>query len=573
MALVCSRIKGAKSTSAVPSVARWPLRRPGVLLDVVGYRERCGIEARRESAANIVPTMSGRANKNLVLAAMVFAVAMTFIDQTIVVIAIPSLQKELSITPSGAQWIVNGYLLSLSALFAFGGKLGDVRGRRHMVIIGVIGFALASAFCGLTPTGSIAQAWIITFRVIQGAMAALMFPAAVGIVVASFPIHERGKAMAIFFGISGGLTAIGPLAGGYLTQWTWRAIFWINIPVAIIALLLIWKSQPENAKHPTKLDYRGTVLITGAMGLTVLGFQQSSVWGWNSFTTWACIVIGLLLMAAFVAWELHAPDPLLRLHIFRDRGFSVETTVLGLMSVVFVPYFFFASVYAQLSLGESPTNAGLYLLYFFLGFVIASQIGGRILDARGARPAVVLGSALAAVGFYLLAGKLTDLSLGAQWIDVMIAGGGVGLMLSPASTDAVNRAPSTSYSEVTGITQTARNFGASFGLAVLGAILISQNKTNITAALTNSGAPRTVAQRVAASVGSSSTASGSGQPASRVHDVQVAFAHSTQTIFYIMAGVMAATFLVAVIGLPRGRVELPEQAGLPESAAPPEASR
>jgi EmrB/QacA subfamily drug resistance transporter len=521
--------------------------------------------------------VSGPVNKNLVLAAMVFAVAMTFIDQTIVVIAIPSLQKDLSISAAGSQWIVNGYLLSLSALFAFGGKLGDVLGRRNMVVVGVIGFALASACCGFTPTGSIAQAWIITFRVIQGAMAALMFPAAVAIVVASFPIRERGKAMALFFGITGGLTAIGPLAGGYLTQWTWRAIFWINVPVAIIALILIWKSQPDNVKHPAKLDYRGAVLITGAMGLTVLGFEQSSAWGWDSVATWGCIIIGLLLMIGFVVWELRTPEPLLRLQIFRDRGFSVETLVLGLMSVVFVPYFFFASVYAQLSLGESPTNAGLYLLYFFLGFVIASQIGGRILDARGARPAVVFGSALAAVGFYLLAGKLTDLSLGAQWIYIMIAGAGVGLMLSPASTDAVNRAPSTSYSEVTGITQTSRNFGASFGLAVLGAVLISANKTNITAALTKHGVPNTVAQKLAASFGSSSVAaggrSGSRQPAALVHDVQAAFALSTQTVFYIMAGVMAATFLVAIVFLPRGRVEMPAEPEVPDTAAPVQAAR
>ncbi len=218
------------------------------------------------------------------------------------------------------------------------------------------------------------------------------------------------------------------------------------------------------------------------MGLTVLGLQQSSVWGWSSVTTWSCIIVGLALMAAFVAWELRTPDPLLRLQIFRDRGFAVETIVLGLMSVVFVPFFFFASVYAQGSLGESATKAGLYIMYFFLGFVIMAQIGGRILDTRGARPAVVYGSALGAVGFYLLAGKLTDLSLGAQWLYVMLAGGGLGLMLGTASTDAVNRAPSSSYSEVTGLTQTARNFGASLGLAVLGAILVSQDQTNVAGA-------------------------------------------------------------------------------------------
>ncbi|MGI8572338.1 MAG: MFS transporter [Solirubrobacteraceae bacterium] len=318
-------------------------------------------------------------NKNLVLAAMVFAVAMTFIDQTIVAIAIPNIQRELSLSATGSQWVINGYLLALSALFAFGGKLGDVLGRRRMVVIGVIGLAVASALCGLTPKGSVAEVWMITFRVLQGAAAALMFPAAVGIVVAAFPLRERGRAMAIFFGISGALTAIGPITGGYLTQWTWRSIFWINVPVAIIALILIRRSCTEETEtQQTKLDYRGTVLITGAMGLIVLGLQQSGMWGWSSVRTWACIVVGLLLMVAFVAWELRTPEPLLRLQIFRDRGFAVETVVLGLISVVFIPFFFFASVYAQVSLGETSANAGLYIMYFFLGFVIMAQIGGRI---------------------------------------------------------------------------------------------------------------------------------------------------------------------------------------------------
>ena len=505
--------------------------------------------------------MNGK-NKNLVLAAMVFAVAMTFIDQTIVAIAIPNIQKELSLSPTGSQWVINGYLLALSALFAFGGRLSDVAGRRRILVIGVLGFAIASAACGATPTGSIAQAWIIFFRVVQGAAAALLFPAAVGIVVASFPLRERGKAMAIFFGISGGLTSIGPIAGGYLTQWTWRAIFWINIPVAIVALYLIWRSQPDNEKRPARLDYRGTVLITGAMALIVLGFQQSSVWGWSSVATWGCLIVGVLLGAAFIAWESRTPEPLLRLQIFRDRAFSVETVVLGLMSIVFVPFFFFASVYSQVSLGESSQNAGLYILYFFIGFVILAQVGGRILDQRGAKPAVVGGAALGAVGFFLLAGKVTDLSLHTQWPYVMLAGGGMGLMLGTASTDAVNRAPSTSYSEVTGITQTARNFGASLGLAVLGAILVSRNETNVTAALTKHNVPHAIAHQVAASIGSGPPKAGGGAGSTShalVHDVQLAFAHSTQTIFYIMAGVMVATFIVAVRGLPRGKIEVADE--------------
>jgi EmrB/QacA subfamily drug resistance transporter len=505
-------------------------------------------------AAIIRSVLRGVSNKNLVLAAMVFAVAMIFIDQTIVAIAIPKLRSELGLSATGAQWIINGYLLALSALFAFGGKLADVAGRRRMVVIGVVGFAVTSALCGFTPKGSVAETWIIVFRILQGVFASLMFPAAVGIVIASFPLRERGKAMATFFGITGGLTAIGPIAGGFLTQWTWRSIFWINVPVAIVALILIWRSKPDDTKHPAGLDFRGTALITGAMALLVLGLQQSSVWGWGSVATWACIVIGVLLGVAFVMWELRTPAPLLRLQIFTDRGFSAETAVLLLMSVVFVPFFFFASIYSQVSLGQSASNAGLYILYFFIGFVIAAQIGGRILDARGARPAVVLGGAIGAVGFYLLAGKVTDLSINHQWFYIALAGAGPGLILATASTDAVNRAPSTSYSEVTGITQTARNFGGSLGLAVLGAILVSQDKVNVTNALTKVGVPVHTAQHVAASFGSGA-GSASGHSHALVHSVQLAFAHSIQTVFYVMAGVMAATFIVALRGVPPGRVE------------------
>jgi EmrB/QacA subfamily drug resistance transporter len=501
-----------------------------------------------------------KGNKQLVLAAMVFAVAMTFIDQTIVAIAIPRIQKELSISSVGSQWVINGYLLALSALFAFGGKLGDVLGRRRMVVIGVIGFAVASALCGFTPNGAIAEAWIVAFRVIQGAAAALMFPAAVGIVVASFPLRERGRAMAIFFGISGGLTAIGPIAGGYLTQWTWRSIFWINVPVAIIALILIRISEPDDDRYPTTIDYRGTVMISAAMGLLVLGLEQSSAWGWSSPATWICIIAGLALMGAFVGSQLRMSEPLLRLSIFADRGFAVDTLALGLMSVVFVPFFFFASIYAQVSLGKSSSNAGVYILYFFVGFVILAQVGGRILDRRGARPPVVIGSALAAVGFYLLAGRVTDLSLGKQTIDIMLAGGGMGLMLGVASTDAVNRAPSTNYSEVTGITQTARNFGASLGLALLGAVLISRDNSGVSRALIRGGVPRATAHRIAGSFGSAGSAGGSaGHSPALVHSVQLAFAQSTQTVFDIMAGVMAATFVLTFIWFPRGRVESSEE--------------
>src|SRR5271163_2871367 len=244
-------------------------------------------------------TTAGGQSRNLILAAMIFAVAMTFIDQTIVSIAAPEIQKQLGLTNTGVQWAINAYLLSLAALFAFGGRLADTVGHRRMVTLGVIVFAGASALCGLTPKGSLAEAWIVTFRVVQGAGGAIMFPAALAIVVHTFALHERGRALAIFFGIAGGLTAIGPILGGFLTQWTWRAIFWVNIPVAVIALVLILIAKPVTEHRAAPMDYRGAVIIAAGVALSVFGFQQSSIWGWSDPAIWVCIAAGVALLVTF----------------------------------------------------------------------------------------------------------------------------------------------------------------------------------------------------------------------------------------------------------------------------------
>jgi len=500
-------------------------------------------------------------NSKLILAAMIFAVSMTFIDQTIVAIAIPTIQKDLSLSATGVQWIVNGYLLSLSALFAFGGRLADIAGHRRMVVIGVVVFATASALCGATPTGSLDETWLIVFRVIQGAGAAIMFPAALAIVLNAFPVGERGKAMAIFFAIAGGLTSIGPLAGGFLVEWNWRAIFWVNIPVAIIALVLIAKSKPADEKHPAPLDYRGALLITAGMGLVVLGLQQSSIWHWDSAATWGTIVAGIALLAAFVRYELRVENPLLRLSVFRDRAFAIDNAILFLLMIPFVPLFFFASMYAQISLGESASETGLYLLIFFAGFATASQRGGRLLDKVGARSAVVPGCAVAAGGFFLWGHSLTELSVSDQWPFIVLAGIGVGLVLSPANTDALNRVPRERYGEATGITQTVRNFGSSLGLAVLGSILIFENRSNLESSAAEHGVPKHAADEIADAI---SQGSGNGSefpthlhgPIAKVVDsIPHDFALASRTVFYGMAVVMAIAFVVALAGMPAGKVE------------------
>lgn len=519
------------------------------------------------------------ANKHLVLTAMIFAVAMLFIDQTIVALAVPSLNHDLKLSPTGAQWVVNGYLLSLAALFALGGRVADIVGHRRTLIVGVFLFALFSALCGATPTGSAGEAWMIIFRVLQGASAAFLFPAALAIVVSSYEVSERGKYLAIFFSISGGLTAIGPIAGGYLTQWTWRSIFWINVPVALIAIALTVISKPPQQPRPEPVDWTGAVLSIAGMGIGVLGLQQASAWGWSSPATWACLAVGVALIAAFVRHELYADTPLVPMRLFSDRGFAVDNAVLFLLSICFVPLFFFASLYAQIALGETASNSGLILFVFFGGFTLAAQWGGRILDRSGARPTVVLGCAVSAVGFYLWANKLPTLQFSDQWPYLAIAGAGMGLTLGPVSTDALNRARSTAYGAVTGVTQTVRNFAGSLGLAVLGSILITRVVSNVESALTAHGVPAGVASRVGHAV-SGASAGGAGSTTfgprtaspALVHAVRLAFANGTKTVAIGMAGAMALAFVVAALRMPRGRpgeaiVEDVEPATVPTTAA------
>jgi EmrB/QacA subfamily drug resistance transporter len=500
----------------------------------------------------------GGRSRNLVLAAMIFAVAMTFIDQTIVSIAAPQIQKHLGLTSTGVQWAINAYLMSLAALFAFGGRLADTVGHRAMVTLGVIVFAFASALCGLTPKGGLAEAWIVAFRILQGAGGAIMFPAALAIVVQTFALRERGKALALFFGVAGALTAIGPLLGGYLTEWTWRAIFWVNIPVAVIALILIAISKPTTVHESAPMDYRGAVLIAAGVALSVFGFQQSLVWGWSNPAIGLSIAAGVVILVIFGVVEVRTSSPLMKINIFRIRAFLFENLVLGIAMLVFIPVFFFASEYAQIALGDTASQAGVFLLYFFIGFVVTAQIGGRILDRSGAKRPVVIGCVLAAVGFYLWAGHVTRLTFGAQSWDIIIAGAGIGFMLGPASTDAVNRASRLSYGEATGITQTVRNYAASLGLAVLGTILVSQFRSRVTTSLVAHGLSHARALTEATAI--SQSQGGSGNVGRIPHFIKMDFAYATRSVFYVMAGIMAVAAVVAFVGLQRGVQEEPDDA-------------
>ncbi|MGW2048479.1 MFS transporter [Streptomyces sp. NPDC001858] len=499
----------------------------------------------------------GAPSQSVALAAMMFAVSMTFIDQTIVSIATPDIVDELGLSASGMQWVVNAYLLALAAFFALGGRLADLFGPRRIVVTGTLVFVVSSVLCGCVPRGDAALTWLIVFRTTQGLGAALLFPAALAVVVAVFPVERRGRALALFFGVTGALTAIGPLLGGWLTEWTWRAIFWVNVPVAIVALILTAMAHVSDRRRDEPLDVPGAALIAVGMGVSVLGFQQASAWGWDSVVTWVCIAGGLGVLYVFCRYELRSAHPLVKLAVFRDRAFVVDSFVLFFAMLAFVPLFFFASVYAQVSLSASPNQAALYLLYFFAGFALASQWGGRILDKRGARPAMKLGCAVGAVGFALWAGKLTDLSMHDQWPYAALAGAGIGFILAPASTDAVNRAIDASYGEVTGITQTVRNYAASVGLALFGTMLTHSMTDHVRDTLESRGVPSGAAGDAARGVAEAVTGtaddqqfSGGGAVADTVREsmsaIRMDFAEANQWVFYGMAVALGIGFLGAL---------------------------
>lgn len=503
-----------------------------------------------------------RRDQNILLTAMIFAVSMTTIDQTIVALSADTIQKDLGISHAAITWSINAYILATAAFFLLGGKIADVFGHKRIVIIGIVGFALFSLLNSLTPNSDIAAPWLITSRAFQGASTALMFPAALGIVLSQFSQNSRGKAVATFFAITGAMTALGPILGGYLTDWTWRAIFWINIPIAIAALILITRQHFQETKTSEPIDWTGGALIAASMAFAITGLQQAGSWGWDSHAIWVFIGIGIVFFAAFIQRE--ASDikyPLLRLTAFKERGFSLSALAVLFSSLVFVPFFFFISTYSQISLGLSVTSSALPLFEFFIGFMIASRIGGDIFDKHGAKVPLIIGGAVSATGFIWWASKLTNLNDGGAFIGspqfwpTVVAGAGIGFMFSAAATDIANRSSSNSYGEATAISQTAKNFGGALGLAILATVLTTNLTTNLDDAFTKLGAPKADAELVANDISSDTSTPAESKEFSELPKqtqlqlnkaVQESYAKATQPVFYGMSAAMAVVFLLGL---------------------------
>jgi EmrB/QacA subfamily drug resistance transporter len=508
---------------------------------------------------------SAAIGRSAALLAAILAVSMVMIDQTIVAICGPAIETGLQISHGSLEWGINCYLLATAATFALGGKIADHVGHKRIAMLGVAGFLVSSVLCAVTPTGGASGSWFIAARVLQGASGGLMFPAALGVVVAKVNPARRGRAMAMFFAITGAMTAIGPIAGGYLAAHDWRAIFLINVPIALASLVIFASTPVHSERHTGRLDVPGAILVALGMTLTILGLQQYS--SWDHANAVAVGLAGVVVLLGAAARMMRATTPLVELRRFTDRGFLASALAATACSFAFLPLFFFLSVYGQAAQGISAQDSGLAMLKFFIGFVVGSRFGARIFDQAGAKRPIVLGGAIGAAGFIWWASTLTDLSIdgsafsNSQLWPAIVAGLGIGLVLTPVSTDGLNRGDSASYGEITGTFQTMRNFGGALGLAVMSTVVSQQFDERVTTGFARLGAPRSAAECVVNSVaGGESCARSSGGTSSPdnafTHVVQVSYAAAAQHAFWIMAGAMIVVAVVGVVLHPGDRRQL-----------------
>src|SRR5262245_3340679 len=410
----------------------------------------------------------------LVLVAMTGALAMIMLDQTVVTVALPTMARNLSISPTGQQWVVSAYVLALAALVALGGKLGDVIGRVTTFRLGMVVFALSSVACGLTPAHAWGETWMIASRAAQGAGAALMMPASAAIVIGSSAPAMRGRAMAAYSGISMLFLVVGPVLGGLLTEyWSWRIVFALNVPVAVLSLVLVRLAKPANVEVPgSHVRYRDAGLLVGGLLLTVLAIEESSRWSWSSSLTWTVLGGGVALVGVFAAVQLRSADPLVDVRLLLARPFLGATLSIAALQFGLSAAVLYGSLYNQQLLGMSPIEGGLAALPLILAVAVGAQVGGRWFDWYGVRKPVLTGLTLGVAGLSLWTASLPGLDYRWQVPGMILTGLGLGLTISPANTDALNRVSGADLGQASGIVQTMRQLGGTLGVAVIGAVVL-----------------------------------------------------------------------------------------------------
>jgi EmrB/QacA subfamily drug resistance transporter len=476
----------------------------------------------------------------LALGVIAIAQLMVVLDASIVTIALPRAQEDLGISDADRQWIITAYTLAFGGLLLLGGRIADFVGRKRIFIIGLLGFAAASALGGAAQN----EAMLLGARALQGAFAALLAPAALALITVTFTAaRERAKAFGVYGAIAGGGAAIGLIMGGVLTEYaSWRWCLFVNVPIAIAAALAalptVHESRADGDRH---YDIPGAVLVTGGLLALVYGFTEAakSGVGWLSAPTLSLLTIAVVLLVAFVVVEMRASHPLLPLRIVLDRNRGGSFLASLLVGAGLFAMFLFLTYYFQINLGYSPLKSGFAFLPFSAGIIAAAGLASALLPRTGPKVLMVTGLAMATAGLFYL----TLLGTGSSWLthvlpSEILMSVGLALVFVPLSNLALFGVAPRDAGVASALLNTTQQVGGALGTALLNTLYASA----VTGYLT------------------SHTAGPGGQTALQFE----AFLHGYRVAFVVGGFLLAAALVVVAVAVNAKRDELPA----PEEAVP-----
>jgi EmrB/QacA subfamily drug resistance transporter len=408
----------------------------------------------------------------LVLAVLCVAVFVTVLDGTIVNVALPTLATDLSASTQSLQWIVDAYLLVFTGLLLAAGGLGDRFGRKRALTVGLVWFGLTSALAGAA--GSVDA--LIAARALMGAGAALIFPATLAIITNVFQEPtERAKAIGVWGATTGIAVAAGPIIGGWLLEhFWWGSVFYVNVPVVIVALVATAAVVPESRdSHAPRLDVAGLLLSIAAISALVFTIIEAPGWGWASAATLGGFAIAAVLLVAFVAWELHIEHPMLPVRIFENLRFSAASVAIASAFFALFGFIFLITQYFQIVRGYSPLGAGVRTLPVALSIAVASVVAPRVVQRVGTTWVVAAGLGLMATAFVWI----STLSGSTPYIEIIgqmiLLGTGLGATTTPATESIMGSLPPDRAGVGSAVNDTTRELGGTLGVAIIGSVFSS----------------------------------------------------------------------------------------------------
>ena len=427
------------------------------------------ISTARAAAATATPvTAQAGARLRWVLGLTSAAYFMVVLDSSVVLTALPSMQRALHAGLASLQWTVNAYGIAFAAGIITAAALGDRFGRRRVFHLGLALFTAASAACALAPN----VGELIAARTVQGLGAAAVLPLSLTILTTAFPVGKRGLVVGIYGGLAGLAVAGGPLLGGVVTQgldWEW--IFWINVPIGAAVLVLGMRLLPESLGAPERLDLAGVTLVTGGVVAIVWALVRADAVGWSSAEIIGTLGAGAVLLAGFLAWEARAAGPLVPLRLFRERAFALGNATSFFMTGATFAAAFLVLQQFQFARGYSPTSAGVHLLPFFATPMVVSPVAGALAGRLGLRPVMAVGLALQAGGFAWVAARGT---LTTSWVEItlalLVAGIGVSMALPTVPTAVINAVGPEQVGKASGVNNMAQRLGSVIAIAVASAV-------------------------------------------------------------------------------------------------------